>query len=150
MAFVKLLRIGDTGAMKLFQPTKDADPPLDPQFESFRERLAEASIDSVNVGYLSIRVQAWFTVVGPWWRRRWVNPRWGVEWLLGFAEPYDGLHHRAGPPFEDGVELADSDVLNELAADTFRLNGDAYSLRWIDRDAWPQVWDEHYAFPARP
>lgn len=132
-----------------FVPAKDPVPALDLRFERFREALAEAFIEDERAGFLSVRLEPYFTAAGPWWRRRWVNPEWGVDWLLAYEEEVDRAHPRDDrPPFDDGLELNDLSVFDELLAGEINLRGVVYSLRWIDRTAEPELWAENFALAS--
>lgn len=130
----------------LFRPVKAAVPRLNPEFERFREAVAEAFFGGEQAGFFSVRIDVWFTESSPWWRRRWIDPSWGVEWIFHFDPGFDERHPREGPPFEDGVEIGDETVFDELLAASVDVRGRQYSLRWVDRSADPELWAARYGF----
>lgn len=128
-----------------FKPRKDPVPPLDPRFERFRGALAEAFLEKEKVGYLSLNLEPYFTITGPWWRRRWADPVWCVDWLMIFLPEIEDRRTTAGDaPYEDGIEVGDPSAFDELLADSFQIRDHLYSLRWVDRSVHPQVWEVNY------
>ena len=126
---------------------REPEPPLDPRLERFQEALAEASFGGERAGSLSIKADVFFTISGPWWRRRWIDPRWGFEWLF-FHDPTSvGDLRQPGSDFDDGAVL-DTAGFDELLTDSFELRGKTYSLRWVTRLEAPELWMEHFGDPA--
>lgn len=93
------------------------------------------------VGYLATRVQVWWTVVGPFWRRRGVEPTEKVEWLVSFVRS-DPRDHLDG--WEDGMtEGADSQI-EEWDAGQFTLsNEEVVRVEWLDEPEATGVRAEH-------
>lgn len=129
----------------LFRPAKDPIPPLDPRFEPFREAVAEAFLADERAGFLSVKLEPYFTISGPWWRPRWTNPVWCVDWLMIFDPEVEDRRISAGDaPYEDGIEIGDPSAFDALLAGSFQIRDNIYSLRWVDRSTHPQVWNENY------
>ncbi|WP_371614268.1 hypothetical protein [Streptomyces sp. NBC_00454] len=84
-----------------------------------------------QIGVLVIRVTTWWTREGPFWRRRWVNPRELPEWALSGVGPAQQV-----PDFDDGI-IFDEDLDEELAdwaAGIFRLRGQQFGLAWLGEE----------------
>jgi hypothetical protein len=119
------------------------EPPLDPQLERFRQALAEAFLDGERAGSLSIVVDLFTTVSGPWWRRTSDARRWGFEWLFVHDPEFNARHRHAPYPYDDGAEIGVA-AFDELLSDSFDLRGRTYALRWMTRLAAPELWQNHF------
>ena|SRR6266571_4371864 len=76
------------------------EPPPDPRLDPYRRGIARLWAGEQLVGYLATRVQVWWTVIGPFWRRRGVDPAEKVEWLLSYVRS-DPRDHADG--WDDGI-----------------------------------------------
>ena len=74
--------------------------------------------------HLLTRVDVWWTIEGPWWRRRHVNPQERIEWLLDFQPGFD-LAHVDG--WDDGI---DGDAA-ELDDGRFTYVGRTVRVAWL-------------------
>lgn len=134
-----------------FHSSKRDSPQLRPELERFREAVAEASFEGELAGYFSVQVGAHLAASGPWWRRELSDPRWGIAWTFFYEPAFDESHPRVGPPYEDGFELGDESVFDELLGGSVDVRGRVYSLRWIDRASEPELWADNYGYmPAKP
>jgi len=73
--------------------------PPNAALDPYRRGVVRAFESDIEVGYLWSRVVVWWTVAGPFWRRRHIDPREQMEWFLEFDEspaddglPFDSLH----------------------------------------------------------
>lgn len=80
-----------------------------------------------HIANLVTRVQVWWTVGGPWWRRRAVRPVERVEWFLTFERDYEHGHPSG---WDDGVD-ADPE---ELDRSEFCYLGRTLRLVWLSGD----------------
>ncbi|MGW1514091.1 hypothetical protein [Streptomyces sp. NPDC002394] len=93
-----------------------------------------------QIGVLVIRVVAWRWREGPFWRRRWGNPRELPEWALSLAGPPQRL-----PDSDDGIISAKEldEELADWAAGIFRLRGQQFDLAWLGEEEADAAHREH-------
>lgn len=133
-----------------FHSSKRDSSQLRPELERFREALAEASFEGELAGYFSVQVGAHLAASGRWWRRELSDPRWGIAWTFFYEPAFDESHPRVGPAYEDGFELGDESLFEELLEASVDVRGRVYSLRWIDRASEPELWADKYGYmPAK-
>lgn len=136
---------------RFFRSGKPESPELRPELERFREAVAEASFEGELAGYFSVQFGAHLMARGPWWRRELSDPQWGIAWTFFYEPAFDESHPRVGPLYEDGFQLDDESLLDELLAASVDVRGRVYSLRWIDRASEPELWADNYGYlPAKP
>lgn len=102
------------------------EPPQrpDPQLDRYRKAAARLYDGDTLAAHLFTRVNVWWTVEGPWWRRREGNPQERVEWFLDFQPDFD-LAHPDG--WDDGV---DADAA-ELDDGRFIYGGRTLRVAWL-------------------
>ncbi|MFB9323656.1 hypothetical protein [Cryptosporangium minutisporangium] len=104
-------------------PPADPDGPSDPRLDVYRSRYAEVFDGGEARGYLATWVQTWWTPQGPWWRRRWTDPRELVVWMW-VAD---------GALVDDGVigrERLDEELAN-WSRNRFAYRGRYLRLKWL-------------------
>jgi hypothetical protein len=99
-------------------PPADPRAPADPRLDVYRSRYAKVFDDDEDCGFLATFVQTWWTAEGPWWRRRWTNPRQLPHWI-----------------WADGVKLRDDGVVGQEDLDREFVDWDrgrfAYQGRYL-------------------
>lgn len=107
------------------------EPQIDRRLDPYRRAAAHVRYGEEVVGVLVIRVVTWWMLEGPFWRRRWVDPRELPEWVLVPVGPPE-----AGPGPEDGVIPVDAldEELRDWSAGVFQLRGQVLRLDWCDQD----------------
>jgi hypothetical protein len=118
-------------------------PPPDPagladrRLDVYRSRYARVVDDGVAHGYLGTFVQTWWTRQGPWWRRRWTNPRELPHWLWVTDA---GL-------VDDGVVLEEhlDQELADWNASRFAYQGRYLRLHWLNDPEASAVRREYFA-----
>lgn len=116
-------------------------PQPDPSLNRYRKSAARLYDGEHCVAHLLTRVNVWWTVEGPWWRRRHVDPQERVEWHLDF-EPGIDFAHADG--WDDGIE---ADV-PDLDQGRFVYRGRSLRVVWLDgKEAEEQFsangWERH-------
>jgi hypothetical protein len=119
-----------------FEPPGPPDPRLDP----YRGGIARVHDGPRLIGHLVTRVQTWWTVEGPFWRRRYVEPTEVIDWLLSYSDPDDGF-------LDDSIsETALAEELQDWDAGRWIVNDQAVRLEWLHgpeaeearrRNSWP-------------
>ncbi|MCZ0983385.1 hypothetical protein O1L60_41875 [Streptomyces diastatochromogenes] len=116
------------------------EPLTDARLDPYRHAAARLLEGDEQIGRLVIRVTTWWQREGPFWRRRWVNPRELPEWALSRVGPTLRL-----PDFDDGVVSAEEldEQLAEWDAGTFRLGGGLFVLDWLGDEETAAAHREH-------
>jgi hypothetical protein len=102
----------------------EPEPPPNPAFAPYRRAAAALYDGELLVGQLLARTNVWWTVRGPFWRRRYEDPVERVEWFVTFEAGVPEAHPDG---WDDGV---DADV-SDLAAGQFRYRGKAWRVDWL-------------------
>ncbi|MBH5333276.1 hypothetical protein IHE55_00040 [Streptomyces pactum] len=115
-------------------------PPTDARLDPYRRAAARLMNGDEQIGVLVIRVTTWWWKEGPFWRRRWGNPRELPEWALSRVGTAPQL-----PDFDDGVISADEldEELADWAAGNFRLRGQQLGLAWLGEKEVDAAHKEH-------
>jgi hypothetical protein len=119
-----------------FEPAGPPDPRLDP----YRCGIARVYAGTRLIGHLGTRVETWWTVSGPFWRRRYVRPTEVLDWVLFHEDPEAG--------FLDGTstDVVLDDELQDWDDGRWVVNGQAVRLEWLRgpeaeealrRNGWP-------------
>ncbi|MFF3624895.1 hypothetical protein [Streptomyces sp. NPDC002467] len=116
------------------------EPPTDARLDPYRHAAARLMDGDEQIGLLVIRVTTWWWREGPFWRRRWVNPKELPEWALAHVGPAQQLAE-----FDDGIVLTEDldEELADWAAGTFRLRGRQFRLDWLGEEEAHAAHREH-------
>ncbi len=104
---------------------REPAPHPDPRLDRYRRAAARLYDGEILAGHMLTRVNVWWAVQGPWWRRREVDPQERVEWFLEFEAGFD-LAHPDG--WDDGVDVDPA----ELDQDCFLWRGRRLRVVWLD------------------
>lgn len=104
--------------------SREPPPQQDPRLDRYRKAAGRLYDGDVIAAHLLTRVNVWWTMAGPWWRRRHVDPQERVEWLLDFQPGFDLAHHDG---WADGVDAA----VDELDQDHFLYRGQRLRVVWL-------------------
>lgn len=106
------------------------EPPPNPRLDPYRRGIARLWAGDQLAGYLATRVQVWWTVTGPFWRRRGVDPTEKVEWLLSYVRS-DPRDHADG--WDDGITNGVDAQIDEWDAGRFTLgHGEVVRVEWLE------------------
>jgi hypothetical protein len=100
-------------------------PQPDSHLDRYRKAAARLYDGEQLAAHLLTRVDVWWRIQGPWWRRRHVDPQERVAWLLNFQAGFE-LAHPDG--WDDGI---DADV-PDLDQDLFSYRGRVLRIVWLD------------------
>jgi hypothetical protein len=80
---------------------------------------------------LATHVEVLWTVVGPFWRRRDIDPLERPEWVLVFEPGADRYGNQSAVDKIEIDEISLEGVLEEWDANRFQLTGPVLQLEWL-------------------
>jgi hypothetical protein len=118
-------------------------PAHDSRLDRYRTGIAVVRDGDVLAGHLATRVDVLWTVAGPFWRRRHIDPLERVEWVLVFQP---GANRYGYQRVVDKLEIEEDEleaVLEEWDANRFQLIGPVLQLEWLDGSEADAAWAEY-------
>ena len=97
----------------------------------------------VRVGHLATHVDVLWTVVGPFWRRRDIDPLERPEWVLVFEPGADRYGNQRVVDKIEIDEISLEGVLKAWDANRVQLTGPVLQLEWLEGPEADAAWAEY-------